>query len=143
MKKFIFFTYAKKFLEGIINGNEILENPAVDFTVRAKAGEFDKISDIEYNELLAYCEDANSIWKKQTKGTAAQLLANVMHVAKADKETFIYMADPLDEAQYKKAKEEKKEPIPSEIFTNYVARFIEGIADGNKLLRNPKNKMID
>ena len=25
-----------------------------DFTVRAKAGEFDKISDIEYNELLAY-----------------------------------------------------------------------------------------
>lgn len=143
MKKFIFFTYAKKFLEGIINGNEILENPAVDFTVRAKAGEFDKISDIEYNELLAYCEDANSIWKKQTKGTAAQLLANVMHVAKADKETFIYMADPLDEAQYEKAKEEKKEPIPSEIFTNYVARFIEGIADGNKLLRNPKNKMID
>lgn len=63
-----------------------------------------------------------------------------MHVAKADKETFIYMADPLDEAQYEKAKEEKKEPIPSEIFTNYVARFIEGIADGNKLLRNPKNK---
>ena len=53
------------------------------------------------------------------------------------------MADPLDEAQYEKAKEEKKEPIPSEIFTNYVARFIEGIADGNKLLRNPKNKMID
>ena len=38
-----------------------------------------------------------------------------MHVAKADKETFIYMADLLDEAQYEKAKEEKKEPIPSEI----------------------------
>lgn len=143
MKRFIFFTYAKKFLEGIANKNEILENPAVDFTVRAKAGEFDKLSDIEYNELLAYCEDANSIWKKQTKGTSAQLLVNMMQMAKADKETYIYMADPLDEAQYEKAKEEKKEPIPSEIFTNYVARFIEGIADGNKLLKNPNNKMID
>ena len=154
MKKLIFYAYAKKFLEGIENGNEILENPAVDFTKRAKAGEFDELSDYDYNELLACCEDASSFWEKSATAPAAKLFGNVLKFAEVNDTKMMHMAmrllgwnpDDIDSME-KRAKAEAIDDAPhytmsTTTFVIYFTKILKGLAGNNKFLYSPMAKFM-
>lgn len=57
------------------NGASVkMENPAVDFTRRAKAGDFDEVSDEEYYKMLDEIEELSSLWKRKKESTVENVL---------------------------------------------------------------------
>lgn len=55
-----------------------MTNSAIDFTARARTGEFDNISDEKYQEMLTDTEDISSFWERSQSETAGNILLNAM-----------------------------------------------------------------
>ena len=55
-------------------GSKATENPALVFTKRAKKGEYNQISDEEYNILLKEAEDESRFWNCVSRQTIWELL---------------------------------------------------------------------
>ena len=55
-----------------------VENPASDFTVRARAGEYDHLSDEEYGKLLAGVEQIQPLWDGQPRRAAGDILLDAL-----------------------------------------------------------------
>ena len=49
----------------------MIENPAVQFTLDAKAGEYDEVSDETYNFLLNEVEELSKFWCDQKESTCS------------------------------------------------------------------------
>lgn len=56
-----------KFLKSVKDSREnvLLRNPAIDFTKNAKAGDYDSLSDDEYNDFLQDVEIESSLFRKR------------------------------------------------------------------------------
>ena len=66
-------------------GNDTVENPALAFTRRAKAGEFDSWTNQEYNASLEDCDSiSKKIFNKQSCQTWNTVLRNTLMCAKLD-----------------------------------------------------------
>ena len=65
-----------KILKEIANrrGDRMIENPAVQFTLDAKAGEYDEVSDETYNFLLN-CQNSGAIRKKYLQFRSLELFS--------------------------------------------------------------------
>lgn len=70
----------KRYLGLICNdgGSLQVENPAIDFTVRMKAGEFNALSDEEFNLSLQDVEGLAPIWNKQRTRRASDILLDAL-----------------------------------------------------------------
>ena len=55
----------------------MIENPAVQFTLDAKAGEYDEVSDETYNFLLNEVEELSKFWCDQKEVPAVQVLGAI------------------------------------------------------------------
>ena len=66
----------KENLDHVISGESgfMVENPAIEFTRKAKAGSFDSISDEEYNALVDECDAVAALWNKLPRKAAGDLL---------------------------------------------------------------------
>ena len=51
-----------------------LQNPAIDFADAAKAGEYDEISDQEYDEILNDIKEGSKVWMQKRSRTVSELL---------------------------------------------------------------------
>ena len=69
-------TFWKENLNHVMSGESdfMVENPALEFTRKAKAGYYDKISDEEYNDLLNECEAVSELWQKLPRKASGDLL---------------------------------------------------------------------
>ena len=67
----------------VMNGEAgfMIENPSLIFTRKAKAGEYDSISDEEYNDLLNECENLSKFWNNLPKRAAGDLLLDALKAA--------------------------------------------------------------
>ena len=86
----------KENLLHILNGEPdfMIENPALKFTRKTKAGDYDSISDEEYKDLLNECENIAELWQKLPKKAAADLLVDALksiHLCTADTVKIIEM----------------------------------------------------
>lgn len=70
----------KRYLRLVCGGSAstYVINPAVDFTVRAKAGEYDSLSDKAYEERLRDCEQISALWQKKQQCTAGTILLEAL-----------------------------------------------------------------
>lgn len=145
MRNIVFSTYARKFLEGILNGDETLVNPAIKFTKDAKIGKYDDTPDEDYKELLACCEQAAIFWNDKTSASSSKLLQEMLIKSGADRTTMTYMAIALYSELsdiYIAESEKRADVIPMRFFVDYVAQFLEGIVDDNKMRQNPNDEFL-
>lgn len=101
------------------NGDKYLTNPAVEFTKLAKAGEFDEISDEEYQHLLDHVEEFSALWDGQLRETAWNLFCRWTENLRSTEEkrkafaemivenssTFVYSSDTIPNEIYEMEKE--------------------------------------
>ena len=66
----------EELLRATSNGyrNRSIANPAVDFTKKAKAGDFDEMSDEEYYRALDKVNELNDVWQHLPSGQIGELL---------------------------------------------------------------------
>ena len=66
----------EELLRATSNGyrNRSIANPAVDFTKKAKAGDFDEMSDEEYYQALDKVNELNDVWQHRPSGQIGELL---------------------------------------------------------------------
>lgn len=66
----------EELLRATSNGyrNRNIANPAVDFTKKAKAGDFDEMSDEEYYRALDKVNELNDVWQHLPSGQIGELL---------------------------------------------------------------------
>ena len=55
-----------------------VEDPACDFTVRARSGEYDHLSDEEYKKLLADVEQIQPLWDGEPRRAAGDILLDAL-----------------------------------------------------------------
>lgn len=58
--------------------NRSIMNPAAEFTKRAKAGDFDEMSDEDYYRALDKVEKLNDVWQHKTSGVVGDLLLTAL-----------------------------------------------------------------
>ncbi len=99
MRRSVCVEFFKKYLKEVSEGRGYREhgNPAVDFTKRAKAGEYDRLSDQMYNCLLADTEDIARFWLDEAKKTASDLLRIALEDIRIDEKTINRIAEMLAE----------------------------------------------
>lgn len=70
----------KENLSHVMTGESdfMVDNPAIEFTKKAKAGCYDSISDEEYNELLKECEAVSQLWQKLPRKASGDLLLEAL-----------------------------------------------------------------
>ena len=70
----------KENLSHVMTGESdfMVDNPAIEFTKKAKAGCYDKISDEEYNDLLKECEAVSTLWQKLPRKASGDLLLEAL-----------------------------------------------------------------
>lgn len=76
----------EELLRATSNGyrNRSIANPAVDFTKKAKAGDFDEMSDEEYYQALDKVNELNDVWQHRPSGQIGELLLlhlRILHLA--------------------------------------------------------------
>lgn len=66
----------EELLRATSNGyrNRSIANPAVDFTKKAKAGDFDEMSDEEYYQALDKVNELNDVWQHRPSDQIGELL---------------------------------------------------------------------
>lgn len=66
----------EELLRATSNGyrNRRIANPAVNFTKKAKAGDFDEMSDEEYYQALDKVNELNDVWQHRPSGQIGELL---------------------------------------------------------------------
>lgn len=66
----------EELLRATSNGyrNRSIANPAVDFTKKAKAGDFDEMPDEEYYQALDKVNELNDVWQHRPSGQIGELL---------------------------------------------------------------------
>ena len=72
-----------------------LDNPALEFTGKAKAGEYDSLSDEEYEALLKECETLAAFWHEYPSRSAADVLADALASLSANAVTLRRLARVL------------------------------------------------
>ena len=73
----------------------MIENPAVQFTLDAKAGEYDEVSDETYNFLLNEVEELSKFWCDQKEVPAVQVLGAIFRKMNLDQKTIEAVAERL------------------------------------------------
>ena len=73
----------------------MIENPAVQFTLDAKAGEYDEVSDETYNFLLNEVEELSKFWCDQKEVPAVQVLGGIFRKMNLDQKTIGAVAERL------------------------------------------------
>ena len=73
----------------------MIENPAVQFTLDAKAGEYDEVSDETYNFLLNEVEELSKFWCDQKEVPAVQVLGAIFRKMNLDQKTIGAVAERL------------------------------------------------
>lgn len=58
--------------------NRSITNPAAEFTKRAKAGDFDQMSDEDYYQALDKVEKLNDVWQHRPSGVVGDLLLTAL-----------------------------------------------------------------
>lgn len=77
-------TYAKRFWRRYLNlvrlgrSSTPVTDPSIDFLLKKQAGEFDPMSDEEYNELLENTESVYSIWRSGNCEDAGDMLLSAI-----------------------------------------------------------------
>lgn len=150
MRKIVFYIYTRKILEGIVEGNPVMENPMTEFSFRRKSGDFDAYSDEQYQEVYEFVKEASLFWKNKPQEYAAQLLANVFEFAKTTEGVMQAMAARLVENLLREPVEGMEDGSISEthpelytIYLNCVAKFMKALEKGNPILKNPKIEVND
>ena len=59
-------------------GSLDIQNPAIDFTLDAKRGKYDSVTDEEYQRLLSDVEEESSFWHNQPAATASEILLEAL-----------------------------------------------------------------
>lgn len=73
----------------------MIENPAVQFTLDAKAGEYDEVSDETYNFLLNEIDELSKFWCDQKEVPAVQVLGAIFRKMNLDQKTIGAVAECL------------------------------------------------
>ena len=99
MRKSVCTEFFKKYLKEVSAGRGYREhiNPAVDFTKRAKAGEYDKLSDEGYSVLLNETEDISRFWLNKQNQKAEDIFRVALEDIEIDEKTLSKMAELLAE----------------------------------------------
>ena len=80
----------------------MIENPAVQFTLDAKAGEYDEVSDETYNFLLNEVEELSKFWCDQKEVPAVQILGAIFRKMNLDQNTIGAVSERLQNEKEKK-----------------------------------------
>ena len=72
--------FFKSYLQLVCRGSarSIVNNPALDFTKKAKSGGFDHLDDDDYTQLLAETEELSSLWHKTSSQPAFAVLVEAL-----------------------------------------------------------------
>lgn len=97
MRRTTYTNWISKILKEIANrrGDRMIENPAVQFTLDAKAGEYDEVSDETYNFLLNEVEELSKFWCDQKEVPAVQVLGAIFRKMNLDQKTIGAVAERL------------------------------------------------
>lgn len=97
MRRITYTNWMSKIFKEITNGRgeRVLENPAVQFTLDAKAGEYDEVSDETYNFLLNEVEELSKFWCDQKEVPAVQILGAIFRKMNLDQKTIGAVAERL------------------------------------------------
>ncbi|MCI7812952.1 MAG: AAA family ATPase [Lachnospiraceae bacterium] len=99
MRKSVCIQFFEKYLREVSAGRgyRSQENPAFSFTKNAKAGEFDHLSDAEYEALLKETEELSKIWLMEKNQTASNVLRICLENIEIDQESLHRLAEILAE----------------------------------------------
>lgn len=88
MKKEVARTFWRRYLGLVCNGSasSCVENPAIRFTIKAKSGEYDNVSDEKYDELLNNCEQLSAIWHGAAQRSAGDLFLDALQMTSISRE---------------------------------------------------------
>lgn len=97
MRRITYTNWMSKIFKEITNGRgeRVIENPAVQFTLDAKAGEYDEVSDETYNFLLNEVEELSKFWCDQKEVPAVQILGAIFRKMNLDQKTIGAVAERL------------------------------------------------
>ena len=86
-------------LRRIISGQAggYVVNPAIQFTAAAKAGEYESLSEAEYNVIMRDCEDAATLWNNRMQVTAGELFLKLLERAEIPEDQIDRLAARLVE----------------------------------------------
>ena len=88
MKKETARNFWRRYLGLVCNGasSQYVENPSLSFVVEAKAGEYDEISDKEYDVMLKDCEQFSAIWRKEARREAGDIFLDALQMTNISRE---------------------------------------------------------
>ena len=74
------YEFWQKYFGAVLDGSAdtLITNPAITFTRNAKAGEYDSLSDEEYETILAECEQFSSLWNDLPSRRAGSILLELI-----------------------------------------------------------------
>ena len=76
-------------------GGRTITNPAVDFTQRAKSGEYDDVSEEEYFKELDRIEELNNVWQHRSARQVGELLLTALENVDLSESDVVDMAATL------------------------------------------------
>ena len=84
MKKEAARNFWRRHLNLVCNGfsSICVDNPVCGFTVSARAGEYDAMSDEEYGKLVSEYDEYSAIWSAKQRQTAGEILPNALRMTK-------------------------------------------------------------
>lgn len=99
MRKSVCINWFEKYLKEVSSGRGYWShiNPAIEFVRDAKAGEYDDMTDSEYNALLKETEEISAFWLLQKNQTASDLLRISLEKIDIDGEKLHKLAEILAE----------------------------------------------
>lgn len=114
-------TYAAMIMK---NGATVtMTNPAIDFTARAKAGDYDCLSDEEYMEELDDAEQTASFWRKRKEAAVGSIFLEALKQTSLDHQELEELSEILAEAStrvtYKYQEPKKKSKRQAEEDTGF------------------------
>lgn len=100
------------------NGSPSLcvENPAIGFAVASKAGEYDNMSDAEYQELTHDHDELNAIWRNSQRRTAGDVLLDALRMTIINSTRMTNIVEALAESSARSdylLDPEQRECVPS------------------------------
>ncbi len=128
-------TYAQSFWTSLLTKTcrdqafSSLENPALTFTRKAKAGDYDALSDGEYSLLLDDTEEESVFWENKSQRFAGEILQSALSRTFIGEKQLAVIADQLAQCSSLEDYRRQKEQEDDVQARHYTPKEIYGMID--------------
>lgn len=125
----------RRYLGLVCNGalSQYVENPSLSFVVEAKAGEYDDVSDEEYEALLKDCKQLSAMWHKETRRVAGDIFLDALEMTNISREYREKIVDLLAECSLRSDYLPKEDDSQKDSRSDDGTAETSGPADGSGL----------